>query len=103
MATCFQNAQYEISCYAYLFIINEMVHKIPLPTPPHVPELTFSRSVEGCHPQTVEVRKRSIVHWPPEEKLWRSRGKGKAFQLYRFALNCALAATKTGRLKKAMV
>lgn len=34
MATCFQNAQYEkkLSCYAYLFIINEMVHKIPLPT-----------------------------------------------------------------------
>lgn len=43
--------------------------------------------MEGCIAYALEVQKRPIVHWLPEEKLWTSRGKRKAaFPVVSFAL-----------------
>lgn len=63
----------KVSCYAYLFISNEIAHKIPLSTL-HTWLHSHSQSVEGCVTNWKWENVPSVL-WLPEEKLW-SRARG---------------------------
>lgn len=89
----------KVSCYAYLFITNETVYKIPFPTLHMLPHW-HSQDVEGCITYKLGVRKCSIcalAAWGKALELRQGEGSLPAVALL---LMCSFAATKTGRQKK---
>lgn len=81
-----------------IFTTNEMAHKTTLHRGYHIDILEVWRA--AIMRTKCKVKKCSIVHQLPEEKLWRSRGGKRSLPAVQLCSECAHLAVKTGRLEK---
>lgn len=90
------------SCYAYL-ITNEIVHKIPLPTLHTLPQWHF-QSVEGCitHSNSRSEKRFHLCSGCLRKSFGGEEARG-SLPVAALLLMCSFAATRTGRLEKAIV
>lgn len=90
------------SCYAYL-ITNEIVHKIPLPTLRMLSHWHFL-SVEGCitHPNGRSEKRFHLCSGCLRKSFGGEDARG-SLPVAALLLMCSSAATRTGRLEKAIV